>query len=691
MKEKIKWDYTIEDNDNIKYFDPKASYELTGYRPIDEENGLDFDPKPFQEIAFFKQKNGVHTFSPPGSVGYKDFWLGEIEKCKSGVEINGYRITGNHYFFLNFYKLLNVGTSSKASSGRTLTNPDFWSKHYEYFHYLEMCQLLDKDACALKSRGVGFSEIGASIGTCEYTCIPNSKTMYIASAENYLLKNGVLQKVWDALEILNQETEGGLRHARMKKNEPLWKRASLLDKQGQEFGFMSEVFGQVVDNPRKLRGTRLELLLIEEAGSFQNLITTYNQSQALVDLLGTKVGTRVMWGTGGDVGANLIGLETIFLNPTSFNILPYKHNYNEQQETVYQGFFIPAFSCMPKFMDNRGVTNTKKAKDYYETQRKIKAPTPQNWLEYCSEFCFYPEEALSRQGQNSFDQAKIAEQMSEIKVMKKSAKGYKRGKLSWNYREGTSERLGVRFTEDNNGPIIVVEEPITDDLNMPLDKLYVAGIDSIDHAENDSVVGADGSKFAITVKKRTFGNEGDVYVCMYIERPKDIRTAYDNAEKILHWYGCKANLEDTKIGFRMYLQERKTLYKCLMKRPIAAQSNNKRTSNLWGTPGSEKMIQHGLALVTQYVEDFCHNIWIMQMLEQLNKFSYEAKGRFDIIMAMVYTEIGDEDMMGLVARKENSLTSEWLEGGDVGYFKNDKGYIEFGCVKKDEYGRIYNY
>ena len=31
--------------------------------------------------------------------------------------------------------------------------------------------------------------------------------MYIASAENYLLKNGVLQKVWDCLETLNQETE----------------------------------------------------------------------------------------------------------------------------------------------------------------------------------------------------------------------------------------------------------------------------------------------------------------------------------------------------------------------------------------------------------------------------------------------------------------------------------------------------
>lgn len=120
--------------------------------------------------------------------------------------------------------------------------------------------------------------------------------MYVASAENYLLKNGVLQKVWDCLETLNQETEGGMKHVKLKKNEPMWKRASIVDKKGQEYGWMSEVFGQVVDNPKKLRGVRLEYLIFEECGSFVNLITTYNQSEALVNLLGRKIGLRILWG-----------------------------------------------------------------------------------------------------------------------------------------------------------------------------------------------------------------------------------------------------------------------------------------------------------------------------------------------------------------------------------------------------------
>ena len=122
--------------------------------------------------------------------------------------------------------------------------------------------------------------------------------MYIAAQENYLLGNGVLQKVWDVLEILNQDTEGALRHASMKKKEPLWRRASMVDTQGQELktSFKSEVFGTILTNPRKLRGVRLELLLFEEAGSFPRLITTYNQSEALVTISGKKLGTRIVWG-----------------------------------------------------------------------------------------------------------------------------------------------------------------------------------------------------------------------------------------------------------------------------------------------------------------------------------------------------------------------------------------------------------
>jgi hypothetical protein len=38
---------------------------------------------------------------------------------------NGYTITGDHYFFLNFYRLPNLKTA-KAGTGRAIDFPDFY-------------------------------------------------------------------------------------------------------------------------------------------------------------------------------------------------------------------------------------------------------------------------------------------------------------------------------------------------------------------------------------------------------------------------------------------------------------------------------------------------------------------------------------------------------------------------------------
>ena len=55
---------------------------------------------------------------------------------------------------LNYYRLKNTDVS-QAGTGRETTFPSFFSKQYEYFHYIEMCEKLKKDVCALKARGVG--------------------------------------------------------------------------------------------------------------------------------------------------------------------------------------------------------------------------------------------------------------------------------------------------------------------------------------------------------------------------------------------------------------------------------------------------------------------------------------------------------------------------------------------------------
>ena len=129
-----------------------------------------------------------------------------------------------------------------------------------------------------------------------YTTTPKSLCRYTAYAEQYVKE--VLGKCWVQQEFLNTCTDGGFKRIRMRKNTDMERRASMLDKEGNEFGHMSTIQGVTVDNPRKLRGGRVERLFMEEFGSNPISITTYNQSEALVKILGTRLGTRFAWGTG---------------------------------------------------------------------------------------------------------------------------------------------------------------------------------------------------------------------------------------------------------------------------------------------------------------------------------------------------------------------------------------------------------
>jgi len=60
-----------------------------------------------------------------GSKAFNDFWDIQYDRCRNGMTSHGYTITGDHYFFLNFYQLPNLKTA-KAGIGRAIDFPDFY-------------------------------------------------------------------------------------------------------------------------------------------------------------------------------------------------------------------------------------------------------------------------------------------------------------------------------------------------------------------------------------------------------------------------------------------------------------------------------------------------------------------------------------------------------------------------------------
>ena len=645
-KSDIQWDIRL--GSDIAVFDPNLSYELTHYRPITETQGLDFRPEWFTKARDVKLETGKYCSYPQGTKKYHDFWMEEYERCRKGFEVNGYRVTGDHYFFLNYYQLPESQVE-KTGQGRNKIFPAFLSKQYEYFHYIELCELTGHDVLAVKSRGVGFSEIAASLGVGDYTVNRNVHCVYTAFAQNHL--DDVLEKAWFQLDNLNADTEGGMKHVRQKYNSDMYKKASKINKQREELpnSWGSDIQGKVIDNPRKLRGDRVDRLFFEEAGSNPVLKKTYLQGDALVSVLGNKIGTRFVWGTGGD-GQYMGDLSDMFYNPVGFNILPYRHNHTKTGEYVLTGFFIPAYTFLtaPGYIDERGVTNIEKAKQFRISKRNALLTDPKAYLIECAEYCFTPDEAFALEGDNMFNKILLAEQLTSIRLG--NGPTIETGTLEYKFKDNKVAESNIEkviFKQKMNGKLFILERPKEDENGNIPSNLYVAGIDGIDMGQEDtSDYTKDPSNFCVVVLRRSFGTHPPTIVAYYKDRPESIKEAHIMCLKLLMYYNAKAVLESTRISILQFFREKKCENKYLMRRPRSCQPDIQNgRSKQFGAPGSEAVIRHQLELIANYIEEYCGEIWFKEVLEELTKYSYENKRKFDIVAALGMCMLADEELM----------------------------------------------
>ena len=495
------WDVKI--GDPVPYFDKRLSYELTGYRPITETEGLDFRPEWFTQARDTFLKTEHYCSYYPGSKMYRDFWNEEYRRCKNGLTINGYTITGFNYYFLNYYQLPNT-EQEKAGDSRTVIFPKFFTYQYEFFHYFELCRTVRRNAAIMKNRGCGASEMNASIFDCFFNCFKNSICLLTAFDGNYVTKT--LDKIWNGITFTDDNTDGGMLKLRQVINTNTKKRSTyykVVNGQKIETGFGSQIEGIIVDKDRKMRGDRVQMLFLEEAGSNPILETSFIKAEELVTVGGNKIGVIVAAGTGGDEGAQLAGLNKVYYHPWDFKVLPFHHNYTEDGTWVETGYFMPAYITMNKkeYVGSRGEYLLEKQKSYYNEIR-ASFTDPQTLLKHKAEQCFTAEEAFAAEGVNKFNKIKIAEQIISINI-KKQVPTIQRGYMEFTYNSPDRKReniTGVQFKPNPNGPIYILEQPIEDNNHDKMNNLYVAGIDGIDIGQLEtSKETRDPSKFATVI------------------------------------------------------------------------------------------------------------------------------------------------------------------------------------------------
>lgn len=707
--DKTYWDVTKDMK--IECFDPTLSYELTGYRPIDETHGLDFDPSWFTEVRETFLRTGRYCSYLPRSKRWDAFWKEQYTRCKYGMTSHGYTITGDNYFFLNFYQLPVVDMDKASGEGTNESFPVFFASQYMFFHYLQMCRVLHKNAALMKARSIGFSEINASLAARLYTTIKRSRTMITCFKDTYL--NGTFSKLDHALTFINTNADGFFKPRLTDK--ALEKKSGYqvkIDGQFTDFGWRSVVIGINGSKPSNIRGDRVDLLIYDEAGSWPDLTTAVVQGQELCEVQGVPRGIMLFGGTGGDFGSPLEGLKKIYYNPKAFKILPFRHRWTQDGTTIESGFFLPYFlqSLNPEYMDSRGVCNQTEYKKLLQEERNNLLAVPEEYLKKCAERCWNAEEAFTLEGQNKFNKMKIADQLAKIRLHKIGPRPQV-GTIDYTYKSNkhSLENIdGFRWLL-NSGKVQILEHPVWSDLYKEqiekqkkeaeeqgidfeapvyteMNDLYVAGIDGIDiGAAQTSKETRDPSDFCIVIKRRAFGLNEPQYVAMYKDRPQNIREAYKIAMCMCRYYNCRINIEATRVGMITWARENKCL-QYFMKRPRATLTDIKYgTTKQYGTPATKTIIEQQTDLIADYVEDYGHNIWFEDMLEQLNGYNDENKTKFDIIAALGMVELADQELSG---RQPTKVDKEVEEFQDYGYYINDKGYREFGVIPKKQSNQI---
>ena len=707
--DKTYWDITKDMK--IECFDPTLSYELTGYRPIDETHGLDFDPSWFTEVRETFLRTGRYCSYLPRSKRWDAFWKEQYTRCKYGMVSHGYTITGDNYFFLNFYQLPVVDMDKASGEGTNESFPVFFASQYMFFHYLQMCRVLHKNAALMKARSIGFSEINASLSARLYTIIKRSRTVITCFNDTYL--NGTFSKLDHALTFINTNADGFFKPRLTDK--ALEKKSGYqikIDGQFTDFGWRSVVKGINGSKPSNIRGERVDLLIYDEAGSWPDLTTAVVQGQELCEVQGVPRGIMLFGGTGGDFGPPLEGLKKIYYNPKAFKILPFRHKWTQDGTTIESGFFLPYFlqSLNPEYMDSRGVCNQTEYKKVLQEERNNLLAVPEDYLKKCAERCWNAEEAFTLEGQNKFNKMKIADQLAKIRLHKIGPRPQV-GTIDYTYKSNkhSLENIdGFRWLL-NSGKVQILEHPVWSDLYKEqiekqkkeaeeqgidfeapvyteMNDLYVAGIDGIDiGAAQTSKETRDPSDFCIVIKRRAFGLNEPQYVAMYKDRPQNIREAYKIAMCMCRYYNCRINIEATRVGMITWARENKCL-QYFMKRPRATLTDIKYgTTKQYGTPATKTIIEQQTDLIADYVEDYGHNIWFEDMLEQLNGYNDENKTKFDIIAALGMVELADQELSG---RQPTKVDKEVEEFQDYGYYINDKGYREFGVIPKKQSNQI---
>jgi len=551
----------------------------------------------FQEEGRSFLRNGYYTNAPFGSKDYNDYWDEQERRVVDGYSVGGVRVTGRHYFYLNFCLIKarpidpNTGAEKAGENRKIITLPRFLDHNYYWFNEFEECAaegphigLQKKGMIVAKSRRKGFTyQVTGGVYGYNFNFIPASMNILAAYEKGHY--KVTLDGIHFTVNHINRITDWGKKQGKLSKRDHF--RASFVMKNQTtgievEDGYMSEV--QAVsfkDNPFKSIGESTDLMGFEEAGKFEHLLTAYTISEPTFRDGDIMTGIPLIWGTGGDMEKGTRDFAEMYYDPEPYGLKSYENIYDENatgdcgwfvddmwyypgsvRKTYYitdkYGEKIAKEEVLP-FVDDQGNSHRVLAEESLEDKRaKRRKGSRSAYNKFITQQPKTPAEAFLRVQGTMFDTVRASARLGHIMVNKKTFVDsiYKANLIV----DPVAQRIKFEYNsvgiplhdfpiKDNNqeGVIEIYEQPVTlDGGEVPFGR-YVAAIDPYD--DDSSTTNSVGSIFVLDLLT-------DRIVCHYKGRPSTADQFFETCRRILRYYNAIANYERNKKGLYGYLYNR---------------------------------------------------------------------------------------------------------------------------------------
>jgi len=624
----------------------------------------------FSESAKHYLKHKVYTFAPEGTSEHIEFWDEEERRCKEGYSVGGTRITGEHYAYLNYGRILATVDDGKRQR-KIDTFPKFLDMDYYWYHELEEAEKNGQGMIVVKARRKGFSYKNAFGMAWKYHWWPHSISILAAYEKTFWANTMEMAK--NMINFINENTD--------------WVKGSLIDRQDHikagyvekdiysgvniAKGFKSEILAlSFKDSPQKSVGRTAERMLFEEAGDWPGLMQAYQRSYPLFKDGNIMIGIPILYGTGGNSknGTNA-DFESMFYNPSAYGLRSYENIYDETA-IGEAGWFVDDAWYREPYIDKAGNALRDKAIEDIDLEREEKKKAdPKAYNMMVTQHPHTPKEAFLRSEGAVFPAIELYNVLSKLKADDRYKKLGTPGTLfeeegKIRFRPDLENKLYPmnKYPHKSNEPQVGCPVVYQHPPEIIPHGLYKIGLDPVafDKSGSKSLNSAYVYK---TYQKFEYGY--DEIVAEYTGRPDNIEIYNRNLELLSEYFGGAEIMFENDRGEVLSYFKRRGKMHLLANQPdnvISKVIENSSVARIKGCHMNERMKDAGEKFILRWLwtergknEDGT-KIYNMDLLpspgliEEL--ISYHREGNFDRVMGFMQLMFSVEEEFGREIKKE---------------------------------------